>query len=87
MVKSESTMVWGHAHQPRFSYARDFRPSGVFSYSPAFWGAPARGRARAARTEGEIKGEAEGRKQAMMVGGTILGVVAVGALVWMAAKK
>lgn len=82
-------MTWGHAHMPRFSYARDFRPSGVFSYSPAFWGAPMRDRSssRAARVEGENKGEAEGRKQAMMVGGTILGVVAVGALVWMAAKK
>ena len=46
-----------------------------------------RDRSRTARVEGEAKGEAEGRKQSMMVGGTILGVVAVGALVWMAAKK
>lgn len=73
-------MAWGHSHRPRFSYARDFRPSGVFSYSPAFWRAPRRD------PQARAKGEEEGRKQAMMVGGTILGVVAVGALIWIAAK-
>ena len=79
-------MVWGFAHRPRFSYVRDFRPSGVFSYSPAFWPAPRR-EARRGGTRWEDRGKAEGHKQAMMVGGTILGVVAVGALVFMAAKK
>ncbi len=83
-------MVWSHEHSPRFSYGRDFRPRGVFSYSPAFWANPhaamaqrSRSRARNARAEGED----DGRKQMMMTGGIVLGVVAVGALVWMAAKK
>ena len=79
-------MVWSHDHSPRFSYGRDFRPQGVFSYAPAFWGRPQAGgvaRAEKARSEGEDAGR---REMFMMVGGA-LGVVAVGALVWMAAKK
>jgi hypothetical protein len=82
-------MVLPHGHHSRFSYGRDFRPNGLFSYSPAFWGAPRRDRARseAAKAEGMMAGEVAGRNQAMMVGGAILGVIAVGALVWVAAKK
>ena len=42
-------MVWSHEHSPRFSYVRDGRPRGVFSYAPAFWADPwaARGAQRA----------------------------------------
>lgn len=82
-------MTWGHDHSPRFSYVRDFRPRGVFSYSPAFWSNPHAGRARAAgaKESGIREGEEAARKQMMMTGGAVLGIVAVGALVWMAAKK
>ena len=79
-------MVWGHAHSPRFSYHGDFRPSGVFSYAPAFWGRSPLKR-RGDKAQDLLKGEESGRKEMMMVGGAILGAVAVGALVWMAAKK
>jgi hypothetical protein len=87
-------MVWSHDHSPRFSYGRDFRPRGFFSYSPMFWQDPmatarARSDSRAARVEtrARAEGEAEASKNFMMVGGAILGTVAVGALVFMAAKK
>ena len=80
-------MVWGHEHSPRFSYVRDFRPRGVFSYSPAFWGSANRSRAAHAKEEGVKQGEDAAKKQMMMVGGGILGVVAVGALIYIAAKK
>jgi hypothetical protein len=79
-------MVWSHEHSPRFSYVRDFRPRGVFSYAPAMWGHP-RARDAHAKEEGIKEGEQTAQKQMMMVGGAILGVVAVGALVYMAAKK
>ena len=84
-------MVFEHRRDrtPRFSYSRDSRPNGVFSYSPAFWGNPhaPRERAAAAKTQGFLQGEDAGKKQAMMFGGVALGVVAVGALIYIAAKK
>jgi len=73
-------------HRSRFSYGRGYGPSGVFSYSPVFWGNPYRSRARG-RAEGVMIGEQKGMKEALMVGYAIAGVVAVGALIWMAAKK
>lgn len=79
-------MVWSHEHSPHFSYARDARPRGYFSYAPAFW---SQGPARAARAEehGRKEGFAEANKQMLIVGGAILGTIAVGAIVVMAAKK
>lgn len=81
-------MVWSHEHSPRFSYARDFRPRGYFSYAPMFdpWAA-SRARSSRAESRARAEGEAGATRQMMMVGGAILGTVAVGALVLMAAKK
>ena len=67
-----------HNSPSRFSYARDFRPS-VFSYGPRAWPA------RHARVVKETA-PTDTSKQAMIAGGVVLGMVAVGALVWMAAK-
>ena len=78
-------MVGRHSRSPRFSYVRDFSSNIPFSYSPMFRGRGPRAGAVAARAE--QKGENEGRKQAFMVGGAVLGVVAVGALIYIAAKK
>lgn len=80
-------MVGGHRERsPRFSYGMDFHPSGVFSYQPSFWPQqrPHGGSSRVAAT---LKGKEMGKKEMLMIGGAVLGVVAVGALVWMAAKK
>ena len=71
----------GH-HSPRFSYVRDFKPR-MFSY--AEWARPRVER----RVQSNMAARAvnESTKQAMMVGGAVLGVVAIGALVYIAAKK
>lgn len=79
-------MTWDHEHSPRFSYGRDAHPRGVFSYSPAFQSRP-RDRMQSASLRSRIIGEAQGHKDAMMVGGAILGVVAVGALLMMASRR
>lgn len=49
--------------------------------------AMAEARTARAETRARSEGEAEASKNFMMVGGAILGTVAVGALVFMAAKK
>ena len=79
-------MVWSRDHSPRFSYVRDGRPRGVFSYSPFSWRSPSR-RQPERSSKARAEGEDAARKEMMMYGGAALGVVAVGALVWMAAKK
>jgi hypothetical protein len=86
-------MVWSHDHSPRFSYGRDFRPRGVYSYGPGFWADPmAAASARRSRTtevaeRARASGEQAGRNEMFMIGGAILGTVAVGALILLVAKK
>ena len=72
-----------HGHGgPRYSYGvRSYSYPGIpYTYSPEFW---PRQRAKLSTF---LAGENAGRNQALMIGGAVLGVAAVGALIWVAAK-
>jgi hypothetical protein len=83
-------MVGGHDHDhsiPRFSYERQgaFRGPSPYSYSPSHWRG-ANGPYRRGMTA-RMSQEDAAMKTALYVGAGALGVVGVGALIWLIAKK
>ncbi len=80
-------MVWGHDHRPSYNYSHRHSPRNVYSYSPQFWR-----HAHPAQTVVVNRRAREGEsdtamRTAVYVGAGALGVIGVGALIWMLAKK
>ena len=75
-------MVWGHDHSPRYNYHSDYKPRGVYSYSPQFWRRAAGGRMPSAVLPAD-----ESMRTAVYVGAGALGLVAVGSLIYLMARK
>ncbi len=83
--KITQEMVWSREHSPHFNYSgHGGSPHNMFSYSPFFKSHPIRKLRKEVR---EAESREESLRTAIYVGAGTLGIVGVGALIWMAAKK
>lgn len=83
-------MPWGHEHRPSYNYGGRQSPRNVYSYSPQFWRhahPPAKTVVVNRRGGAREDGTDNSMRTAVYVGAGALGLVGVGALIYIIAKK
>lgn len=80
-------MVWGHEHRPSYNYAGHQSPRNVYSYTPQFWRHAHPTQTVVVNRKAREDEADNSMRTAVYVGAGVLGLVGVGALIYMIAKN